>query len=81
MPHIYFRRLRLQEFFLDTEKNPDRSAFRPPSTWMPPKDKNQTLETNVKAIRGDTERLLTAAAKRQTKNNLTQEERLTLKKL
>ena len=66
---------------MDIEESSDNSTFRPHSTWMPPKDRNQTLEIYIKAIRGDTEKLLTAAKKRRTKDNLTHEERQALKHL
>ena len=78
----YFRRLRLQEFFLGEEEpdEPSHRVFRLPSTWMPPKDRDQTLETYIKALTADTEELLTTA-KRRPRDNLTQEERQALTSL
>ena len=57
----YFRRLRLKEFFLNEDKNNDaepHSQFRPPSTWMPPKGGDATLEIYIRKFRADVQNQL-----------------------
>ena len=51
----FFRRLRLKEFFADSdvEDSNEERLFRPTSTWMPPKGKDGALETYVKTVRRD----------------------------
>ena len=58
----YFTCLRLKEFFLDEEDDQknnnmkNSTHFYPPSTWMPPKGRDATLETYIKHVRTNVER-------------------------
>ena len=79
----YFRRLRLREFFLDEET--DNSApvhpFKPLSSWMPPKGRDQTLETYIKAVRSDTLSHTNNTPRHRAFDNLRPDERQALKSL
>ena len=54
--------------------------FRPPSTWMPAKGRDEGLETYIRTVRR-TIRDDLAKGKNTTKDNLTKEERKALKDL
>ena len=39
----------MKEFFIDLEEEQNEaSTFRPPSTWMPPKERDAALEIYIK---------------------------------
>ena len=73
----FFRRLRLKEFFADSEigDSNEELPFRPTCTWMPPKGKDGALETYVKTVRSDVERKIKIAQKVWLKDNLSSGER------
>ena len=83
----YFRRLRLNEFFLDEddeEISDDaeiQAGFRPPSRWMPPKGRDAALETYIKKVRTDVERQLEVNKQKRCTDNLPSVERNALRNL
>ena len=80
---IYFRRLRLKEFFseCDKEEQDEGILFHPPSTWMPLKRRDPALETYVKGVRNDTQTQIKKLRRVRSRDYLLPSERLALKNL
>ena len=55
--------------------------FKPPGTWMPPKGREQALETYIKAVRSETLHHIRNTNPPRTYDNLPAEERRALKTL
>ena len=80
----YFRRVRLHEFFLDQpseDNSPEARIFREPSSWMPPKGRDQSLEVYIKQVRAAVTKTLESQAKKSPNPNLPIQERAALSKL
>ena len=80
----YFRRLHLKEFFMEEEeevRNDVDISFHPPSTWMPPKGREASLETYIKKIRTGVEHNLNSSQVKRHKDNLLSKERIPLNNL
>ena len=63
----YFRRVRLHEFFLgqpSEDNSPEARIFREPSSWMPPKGRDQSLEVYIKQVRAAVTKTLESQAKK-----------------
>ena len=78
----FFRRLRLKEFFIDLEEDQDEvSPFRPPSTWMPPKERDAALEIYIKKVRAEVDHQSRLQHKKRARDNLLPRERQALRTL
>ena len=80
----FHRRLRLKEFFYDSEDS-DEEAYQPTPfrqkkrKWTPPKNREPALESYIQTVTENVKK--STCHKRRIKDNLTREERATLKSL
>ena len=77
--------MRLREFFLDVrdeeEENETSTGFHSPSSWMPPKGRDASLEAYIVGIQMNVETQLERLQASRSKDNLSSEERMVLKSL
>ena len=77
---VFYRRLRLREYFLDEERNVnrERNPFRlKNSTWMPPRNREPALETYIQVL----DENLNNMPVQRVRDNLTKSERTALRTL
>ena len=67
----FHRRLHMKEFFTDLEKEQNEvSPFRPPSTWMPQKERDAVLEIYIKKVRAEVDHQSRLQHKKRARDNL-----------
>ena len=78
----FYRRLRLKEYFYDSDaidmNSTSVNPFRKKSGWEPPHNRDVALETYIKAVGKDIETTTHSISKRHFVDNLTLEERKAL---